>query len=275
MGRKLEGLPALRCAVVALVVASAVLVGAPVGRGQEPAPAVTVPVDSGSDSGPAPAPDPAPSADAAPPSDASGGGSGSNASPAPSAEPPAEAPDAGNAAAPEQIEAGPSAEERAKEKKRKQAEQQRREQQEEAPRERERAASGDAVAATTQSLERPLAGGAVATRTPVASVDASASPISDDVVATPETPEAAPTAVVQAAAFSEGSESSSLPGATPLLASLLALSIVLLGLAVVPPWRIRAAALAGLVAGRRFELGLVGAAVLASAIVGLLVVLSG
>lgn len=271
MGRKLVGLPALRRALVALAVASAVLAAAPVAHGQEPAPAVTVPVDSGGGSAPAPAPDPAPSADDASQGGDSGGGSSSGPAPAPSADPPAaEAPASDEAAPAERVEAGPSAEEKTKEKKRRRQEQARQEQEEQ---EQATAEATAIAAAATERNEGPFAGGAITTSAPGASVEDVALTPSEE--AEPEG-EATQTAIALPVAFSDEKESSALPGAAPVLLGLLALSIVLLGLAAVPPWRIRADALAGLVSGRRLELGLVGAAVLACAVVGLLVtVLAG
>ena len=75
----------------------------------------------------------------------------------------------------------------------------------------------------------------------------------------------------QPVAFPEPPQPSTAGGATPVLVGLLALSVLLLGLAALPLWRIRAGTLAGLAAGRRLELGLVGSAVLLIAVVGLLV----
>jgi hypothetical protein len=63
--------------------------------------------------------------------------------------------------------------------------------------------------------------------------------------------------------------SSSLSGAAPVLLGLLGLAILLLGAAALPPWTIRSTAFAGLLATRRLEIGLIGAAVLASAAIGL------
>ena len=67
---------------------------------------------------------------------------------------------------------------------------------------------------------------------------------------------------------------STLTGTAPVLIGLLVLisaSVVLLGLAAVPPRRIPASALAAIVSARRVEFGVVGVTVLACAAVGLVV----
>jgi hypothetical protein len=69
-------------------------------------------------------------------------------------------------------------------------------------------------------------------------------------------------------------ESSPLTNAAPVLLGLLGLSILLLGAAALPPWTVRSTALAGLLAHRRLEIGLVGTAVLASAAIGLAIAIS-
>jgi hypothetical protein len=91
-----------------------------------------------------------------------------------------------------------------------------------------------------------------------------APPVEVPIVQPEPAAEASPALAPQA---SEGS--SSLSGAAPVLLGLLGLAILLLGVAALPPWTIRSAAFAGLLATRRLEIGLIGAAVLASAAIGL------
>lgn len=89
----------------------------------------------------------------------------------------------------------------------------------------------------------------------------------------PETVAAEPAAAVQAAPSTPGdSQSSTLEGVIPILAGLLALAAILLGLAAVPP-RSGPLAVASFLAARRLELGLIGAAFLASAGIGLVIAL--
>jgi hypothetical protein len=83
------------------------------------------------------------------------------------------------------------------------------------------------------------------------------------------------TSSAPAAVAGPASDSSSRGVATPVLLGLLALAILLLGLAALPSSTIREAHLAAVVAHRRLEIGLLGTAVLASAAIGLLVIVVG
>lgn len=65
--------------------------------------------------------------------------------------------------------------------------------------------------------------------------------------------------------------SSSLSNAAPVLLGLLGLAVLLLGAAAIPPGTVRSNTFAELLATRRLEIGLIGAAVLASAAIGLLI----
>ena len=73
-----------------------------------------------------------------------------------------------------------------------------------------------------------------------------------------------------ASSISAPSGDSGLSGAAPVLLGLFGLSVLLLGLAAMPPW-VTHGAVADLLVRRRFELGLLGTAVLVSAAVGLLI----
>jgi hypothetical protein len=69
------------------------------------------------------------------------------------------------------------------------------------------------------------------------------------------------------------SNDSALSNAAPVLLGMFGLALVLLVLAAIPPWHIRQTQLAGLLAHRRVELGLIGTAVLAAAAIGLVIAL--
>jgi hypothetical protein len=165
-----------------------------------------------------------------------------------------------------------SAEQRARERKRRQEERRRREQERRERAEQARTAERDedeaaaAAAARVDRIDGPFAGGAITAVTPVASVEQA---MTEAVAAATASPQ--PAALPQPVAFPEQPQPSTARGATPVLAGLLALSVLLLGLAAMPRWRIRAGTLGGLVAGRRLELGVVGSAVLLIAVVGLIV----
>jgi hypothetical protein len=80
-----------------------------------------------------------------------------------------------------------------------------------------------------------------------------------------------PASNVEATAeISPPTDSSGLDGAAPVLLGLLGLSVLLLGLAAMPPWHTHGA-VAELLVRRRVELGLLGTAVLVSAAVGLVI----
>jgi hypothetical protein len=92
---------------------------------------------------------------------------------------------------------------------------------------------------------------------------------------TPEPAAAEIEAAPPAPAAAGTSDDTSLDGAAPILLGLFGLSVVLLGLAALPPWSAHTV-LGGLLIRRRLELGLLGTAVLASAAIGLLIaVLAG
>jgi hypothetical protein len=87
--------------------------------------------------------------------------------------------------------------------------------------------------------------------------------------APPQTVDAEAAAQTVAAPFAEPASSPALQEAGPVLLGLLGLSVLLLGLAALPPTTVRSTVLGPLLAQRRLEIGLIGTAVLASAAIGL------
>lgn len=249
-----------RVRTVLLMACILALAGVPAALAQEPP--VTVPVTPD----PAPSPDPVPDdPEPEPPSQppASSGGDTSPPSPAVSAPPEPSGPTAAELR-----------EQREAERERRERERERQEQREqrEAVRERKR------LLALRAQIEEIWTSGVIAFG------GAADAPAAEPVAATePDTVEAPPSAAVQTiepepaaqasppAALQPAGSSSSLAGAAPVLLGLLGLAVLLLGVAALPPWTVRSAAVAGLLATRRLEIGLIGAAVLASAAIGLVI----
>ncbi len=254
MRQRLGRLPALRSAVVVLLFVSAVLAAAPAALAQDPAPAATVGVDSGGGGAPAPAPDPAPDAgggtDSGGSSSGSGGGGGSSAPPPSAPEPEAEP----------SGDATPAETQEQKDK--------RKQKNDPAPAQTAETAT-EPAAATDRETDGPFAGGAVEESTgestgAVTETGGDAQLVEDEL--------ATPTTASQPVAFSPPQEpATGSSGASPALIGLFALSILLLGAAAIPPSRIREGSVGTLLTTRRLEIGLVGAAVLTIAALGLLV----
>jgi hypothetical protein len=280
-------LSAVRRGPLVLAVSLVLLVSASPALAQDPpsgSDVVVVPPDDAGP-GPAPAPDPAPAPE--PASSGGGGGSSSNSSSGSSGSSSSSGSSgssgssssggssssstfSGGTATPPPV-AQPSAEELARRqaearKKRQEALRKKREQ------ERKRAArlakaQAAAEKAGFEEFLRAWSQGKDPAQAPAGERDRS---VNSDAATPAVEISSAPAAVAGPA-----SHSSSRGVATPVLLGLLALAILLLGLAALPSSTIREAHLAAVVAHRRLEIGLLGTAVLASAAIGLLVIVVG
>jgi hypothetical protein len=231
-------------------------------------PVVTVPTE------PPPNPDPAPKPK--PPQTGGGGGGGGGGSSAPETPAPVEeAPAEEETAQPAEAGRTPAEikkrQQEARERQREQQQREREQQQLERLRERTeaiRVAGLEAFAGVTEGVPDLL----IPTEAPATiELEPAAAPSENGLA-----PGASQTGTQASArqlpsVVSDASGSSSLRGAAPVLVGLLALAVVLLSLAAVPPWTFRSPTVAGLLTQRRLEIGLIGTAVLASAAIGLVV----
>ncbi|MCC6222620.1 MAG: hypothetical protein IT201_03905 [Thermoleophilia bacterium] len=251
--------PGVRRVLPSVCLLALVLAATPASFAQEPP--VTVPVAPD----PAPSPDPVPDDPEPPPAPpASPGGDTSPPPPAVSAPPEPSGPTAAELR-----------EQREAERQRLERERKRREQRA-AERERKR------LLALRARMEEIWTSGVTpfdgAANAPGAAAPAAAPVLATEPHATETPPSGArtiePEPAAQAspsAALQPAGNPSSLAGAAPVLLGLFGLAVLLLGVAAIPPWSVRSSAVAGLLAARRLELGLIGAAVLASAAIGLVV----
>jgi hypothetical protein len=171
------------------------------------------------------------------------------------------------------VQPGPTAaelaEQRREERERKRREEARKRAEREA---RERAAAFKLIRQQTKAEAGEgygLAAGTALPPPPVVPVQAVESP--ETVAAEPAVAEVAEPESTAAAVVPGGSSTDSgLSGAAPILIGLLGISVLLLGMAAIPPAHAHGS-LGTLLVRRRFELGLLGTAVLASAAIGLVI----
>ena len=239
-------------AAVALAVAFAVV---PAGFAQEPP--ITVPADTGPDPSPDPVPEPEPAPPPSPPA-SSGGGT----SPTPAVETTPTEP------------SGPTAAELRAQREREREQKEREREQKEAARERRHLLELRAQAERiwVDGLNAFGASGSADVATEPAATGPSAAEPTAEPVADVPTIEPEPAAQASAPPLAQAAGgSSSLSNAAPVLLGLLGLAVLLLGVAAIPPWTVRSNTFGELLATRRLEIGLIGAAVLASAAIGLVV----